>query len=44
MILYTDVSAFVSALWPVVSMGLGFVLAVVLIVSMIRPFREWAEK
>jgi len=39
-----DFSVFVSALWPVVSIGLGCVLALVLITAMVQPFRNWVEK
>ena len=42
--LVTDFSVFVSALWPVVAIGLGCVVAVVLIASMVQPFRDWVEK
>jgi hypothetical protein len=39
-----DFSVFISALWPVVAVGLGCVLAVVLIAAMVQPFRSWVEK
>lgn len=40
----TDFSVFVSALWPIVAVGLGCILAVVIITAMVQPFRDWVEK
>lgn len=40
----TDFSMFISALWPVLAVGLGCILAVVMIAAMVQPFRDWVER
>ena len=44
MMFLTDFSVFISALWPVVAVGLGCILAVVIITAMVRPFRDWVDR
>lgn len=39
-----DLSAFIALLWPACVPILGGVMALVMILSLIAPFRAWAER